>query len=633
MEKHHKFSIWYVLIAVWIVLILQNSISQTFRVEQVAYSEFVKALQNGRVVEVAVTQDRIQGKMKVTKDGQEVERAFTTVRVDPNLSQLLEKYDVTFKGVAESNFLKNLASWFFPVLLFFGIWYLMMRRFSAQQGSFLTLGRKKAKVYMENEVGVTFDDAAGVDEAKEELVEVIEFLRAPEKFTRLGGKLPKGILLVGPPGTGKTLLAKAVAGESGVPFFIMSGSEFVELFVGMGAARVRDLFAQAKEKAPCIIFVDELDALGKARGIGITGGHDEREQTLNQLLVEMDGFDPNLGVILMAATNRPEILDPALLRPGRFDRHILVDRPDKKGRADILKVHLKGITIDKGLDIDTIAGMTPGFVGADLANLVNEAALLAVRHNKEKVGMDEFQEAVERIIAGLEKKNRLINKKEREIVAYHEVGHAMVALSLPGTDPVRKISIIPRGVAALGYTLQVPTEDRFLMSKSELLNKIAVALGGRAAEEIEFEDVSTGAHNDLARATDIARSMVKEYGMSGELGHIYFEKDRQKQYLEMGLPSRNEYSEQTAQIIDHEIKAILDSQFEVAKGILVKHKEVLDKGAALVLKEENIEGDRLRKLLEDNDKGRHTRSRASSKGRGTGESRKGRAPLANDIRL
>jgi cell division protease FtsH len=597
MEKHHKFSIWYVLIAIWIVFILQHTIAQTFRVQQISYSEFLKNLQDGEIVEIAITQDRIQGKMKTIKDGQEVESAFSTVRVDPDLSQILEKYNVTFKGVVESNFMKNLASWFFPVLLFFGIWYLMMRRFSAQQGGFLTLGRKKARVYMENEVGVTFEDAAGVDEAKEELVEVIEFLKSPEKFTRLGGKLPKGILLVGPPGTGKTLLAKAVAGESGVPFFSMSGSEFVELFVGMGAARVRDLFAQAKEKAPCIIFIDELDALGKARGVGVSGGHDEREQTLNQLLVEMDGFDPNIGVILMAATNRPEILDPALLRPGRFDRHILVDRPDKKGREEILKVHMKGVTLDKDIEIETIAAMTPGFVGADLANLVNEAALLAVRRNKSKVGMAEFQEAVERIIAGLEKKNRLINEKEREIVAYHEVGHALVALSLPGTDPVRKISIIPRGVAALGYTLQVPTEDRFLMSKSELLNKIAVALGGRAAEEIHFQDVSTGAHNDLARATDIARSMVKEYGMSPDLGHIYFEKERQKQFLDFGLPPAKDYSEQTAQVIDKEIKAILDSQYEVAKGILTTHKKFLDKGAALVLKEESIEGDRLRKML------------------------------------
>jgi cell division protease FtsH len=598
MEKQHKFSIWYVLIAVWIVVILHNLLSQMFAMERIPYSEFVKALQEEKIVEVAVAQDRIQGKMKVSQDGQEVEKAFSTVRVDRELSELLERYNVTFKGVAESNFLKNLASWIFPVVLFVGIWYLMMRRFSAQQGSFMTLGRKKARVYMEDEVGVTFEDAAGVDESKEELIEVIEFLKSPEKFTRLGGKLPRGILLVGPPGTGKTLLAKAVAGESGVPFFNMSGSEFVELFVGMGAARVRDLFAQAKAKAPCIIFIDELDALGKARGVGMAGGHDEREQTLNQLLVEMDGFDPNLGVILMAATNRPEILDPALLRPGRFDRHILVDRPDKKGREQILKVHLKGIIVSRDVDVETVAGMTPGFVGADLANLVNEAALLAVRRNKKKVGMAEFQEAVERIIAGLEKKNRLINEKEREIVAYHEVGHALVALSLPGTDPVRKISIIPRGVAALGYTMQVPTEDRFLMSKSELLNKIAVALGGRAAEELHFEDISTGAHNDLSRATDIARSMVKEYGMSPHLGHIYFAKERQQQFPDMGLPAAKDYSEQTAQVIDKEIKTILDSQYEVAKGILTTHKKVLEKGAALVLKEENIEGKRLEKLLD-----------------------------------
>lgn len=598
MEKHHKFSIWYVFIAIWIVLIVHNLISQMFTVERIPYSEFVRALQDGRLVEVSISEDRIQGKMKGTQDGREVEKVFSTVRVDPDLSQLLEKYNVTFKGVVESNFLKNLVSWLFPVFFFVGIWYLMMRRFSAQQGSFMTLGKKKARVYMEDEVGVGFDDAAGVDESKEELVEVIDFLKSPEKFTRLGGKLPKGILLVGPPGTGKTLLARAVAGESGVPFFSMSGSEFVELFVGMGAARVRDLFTQAKEKAPCIIFIDELDALGKARGVGITGGHDEREQTLNQLLVEMDGFDPTLGVILMAATNRPEILDPALLRAGRFDRHILVDRPDKKGRAEILRVHLKGITAGKDVEVETIAGMTPGFVGADLANLVNEATLLAVRHNKNKVGMAEFQEAVERIVGGLEKKNRLINEKEREIVAYHEVGHALVALSLPGTDPVRKISIIPRGVAALGYTLQVPTEDRYLMTKSELLNKIAVALGGRAAEVIQFKDISTGAHNDLARATDTARSMVKEYGMSTELGHIYFEKMRQKQpFPDMGLPSEKDYSEQTAQVIDHEIKEILDSQFEVAREILTKQKRALEKGAALVLKEENIEGERLKKLL------------------------------------
>jgi len=596
MEKHHKFSIWYVLIAVWVVLIAHDVMVNMFAIEHIPYSDFIKALEQGRVMEVAITADRIQGKIKTTKDGKEVEKMFTTVRVDSNLSQLLEKYNITFKGVTENNFLKNLASWIIPVLLFIGIWYFMMRRLSAQQGSFLSLG-KKAKVYMEDEIKVTFNDVAGVDEAKEELVEVIEFLKSPEKFTKLGGKLPKGVLLVGPPGSGKTLLARAVAGESKVPFFSMSGSEFVELFVGMGAARVRDLFSQAKTKAPCIIFIDELDALGKARGLGFTGGHDEREQTLNQLLVEMDGFDSTVGVILMAATNRPEVLDPALLRAGRFDRHILVDRPDKKGREDILRVHLKNITVESDMDIASIAAMTPGFVGADLANLINEATLLAVRHNKEKVSMQEFQEAVERIVAGLEKKNRLINQKEREIVAYHEIGHALVALTLPETDPVKKISIVPRGVAALGYTLQVPTEDRFLMTKTELLNKVAVLLGGRAAEEIHFEDISTGAHNDLAKATDIARSMVKEYGMSKELGQIYFERERQPKYLDVGLPTGNDYSEQTAKSIDEEIKKIIDAQFEVAKDILTKHKKIMDQGATLLLKEENIEGVRLKEIL------------------------------------
>ncbi len=596
MEKHHKFSIWYVLIAIWVVLIVHDVMVNMFAIEHIPYSDFIKALEQGKVSEIAITADRIQGKIKTTQDGKQVEKMFTTVRVDQNLSQLLEKYNVTFKGVSEDNFVKNLASWVIPILIFFGIWYFMMRRLSAQQGSFLSLG-KKAKVYMEDEVKVTFNDVAGVDEAQEELVEVIDFLKSPGKFTKLGGKLPKGVLLVGPPGSGKTLLARAVAGESKVPFFSMSGSEFVELFVGMGAARVRDLFSQAKTKAPCIIFIDELDALGKARGLGFTGGHDEREQTLNQLLVEMDGFDPTVGVILMAATNRPEILDPALLRAGRFDRHILVDRPDKKGREDILTVHLRNITVDSDVDIASIAAMTPGFVGADLANLINEAALLAVRHNKEKVGMQEFQEAVERIMAGLEKKNRLINPKEREIVAYHETGHALVALALPETDPVKKISIVPRGVAALGYTLQVPTEDRFLMTKTELLNKIAVLLGGRAAEEIHFEDISTGAHNDLAKATDIARSMVKEYGMSKELGQIYFEREHQPKYLDVGLPTGNDYSEQTAKTIDEEVKKIIDAQFEVAKEILTKYKKIMDQGATLLLKEENIEGARLKEML------------------------------------
>jgi cell division protease FtsH len=395
------------------------------------------------------------------------------------------------------------------------------------------------------------------------------------------------------------MLAKAVAGESGVPFFSMSGSEFVEMFVGLGAARVRDLFEQAKQKAPCIIFIDELDALGKARGFGTVGGHDEREQTLNQLLVEMDGFDPNVGVILLAATNRPEILDPALLRPGRFDRNILVDRPDKKGREEILKVHLKNIKVEEDLDVGTLAAMTPGMVGADLANLVNEAALLAVRRNKKKVGMPEFEEAVERVVAGLEKKNRLINPREREIVAYHEMGHAVVALSLPGTDPVQKVSIIPRGIAALGYTMQTPTEDRFLMSKTELLNKIATLLGGRAAEEIVFEDISTGAHNDLARATDIARSMVKEYGMSAKVGQVYFAREKRNQFLNFPMEGAVEYSEATAELIDNEVREIINNQYSKAMEIIREKKEILKKGSEMLLEKEKIDREELEALMDD----------------------------------
>lgn len=595
MEKPTKFSIWYILLGIWGILIIQDLIVSSFAVEHIPYSEFIKALSDGRVVEVSVTADRINGKMKFDKEGKVVEKQFSTVRVDEDLSRLLEQHNVKFTGVIETHFFRNLLSWVFPIVLFVGVWYFMIRRLSAQQPGFLALG-KKAKIYMEKDVKVSFDDVGGADSAKEELIEVIEFLKTPNKFTELGGKLPKGVLLVGPPGTGKTLLARAVAGESGVPFFSMSGSEFVELFVGMGAARVRDLFAQAKEKAPCIIFIDELDALGKVRGIGIAGGHDEREQTLNQLLVEMDGFDPTVGVILMAATNRPEMLDPALLRAGRFDRHILVDRPDRKEREHILKIHLKAVKYDEKVDLGTLAGMTPGFVGADLANLVNEAALLAVRNKKKKIETSEFQEAVERIIAGLEKKNRLINEKEREIVAYHEIGHALVALALPGTDPVHKISIIPRGIAALGYTLQVPTEDRFLMTKSELLNKIAVALGGRVAEEIQFGDISTGAHNDLSKATDIARSMVKEYGMSPVLGSIYFERERKQTFLEMPLAGTKDYSEQTAQTIDQEVTKILNEQYEAARKILLENREALDKGAERLLKEESIEGEKLREL-------------------------------------
>ncbi|MCX5846628.1 MAG: ATP-dependent zinc metalloprotease FtsH [Deltaproteobacteria bacterium] len=599
MEKHYKFSLWYVLLGIWVVLIVQSYISSMFAVQTIPYSQFLNLLKSGKIVEVAITANQIQGKMKMDGGAPDEAKDFKTIRVDPELSTLLEQYKIVFKGEIESTFLRDLFSWVFPILLFVGIWYFFMKKMGAQQAGFMTLGKNKAKIYMENELNVTFKDVAGVDEAKQELIEVVEFLKNPGKFGELGGRIPKGILLVGPPGAGKTLLAKAVAGESGVPFFSLSGSEFVEMFVGLGASRVRDLFVQAKEKAPCIIFIDELDALGKARGFGAVGGHDEREQTLNQLLVEMDGFDPKVGVILMAATNRPEILDPALLRPGRFDRHVLVDRPDKIGRVEILKVHLKNIKAAEDLDVEKLASMTPGMVGADLANLVNEAALLAVRRDKKEVGMPDFEEAVERIVAGLEKKNRLINANEREIVAYHEMGHAIVALSLPGTDPVQKISIIPRGIAALGYTMQVPTEDRYLMKKTELLNKIASLLGGRAGEEIIFGDISTGAHNDLARATDIAKSMIKEYGMSDRLGQVYFAHEKRPQFLDMGMREAGDYSDATAEAIDEEIKAVIGTEYARALDILRSKKDILQKGAQLLLEKEKIEGAELKALMEN----------------------------------
>ena len=480
-KKKVQFSVWYLLFALW-ALILINSYFMAPHEVKITYSQFKDLLAQGRVTEVVIDKEKIEGRAIISDEKEEKERDFVTIRVeDPDLVKELRQHGVTFSGRHENTFLKNLFSWVIPMLLFVGVWMFLMRRIG-RGPEFMSVGRSKAKIYAEDQLEVTFDDVADLDEAKEEIREIVEFLKNPRKFSRLGGKLPKGVLLVGPPGCGKTLLAKAVAGEAKVPFFSISGSEFVEMFVGVGAARVRDLFARAQEKAPCIIFIDELDALGKARGINPVGGHDEREQTLNQLLVEMDGFDTKKGVILMAATNRPEILDPALLRPGRFDRHILVDRPDIKGREAILKVHAKGVKLADDVDFKALAGMTPGFVGADLANLINEAALLAARRGKEAVGMAEMEEAIERIVAGLEKKTRVMNERERQIVAYHEVGHALVALSVPNADPVQKISIIPRGIAALGYTLQRPTEDRYLMTKTELIDKLTVLLGGRVAE-------------------------------------------------------------------------------------------------------------------------------------------------------
>jgi cell division protease FtsH len=599
MDKKTKFNIWYVFIAVWGVFILHSFWLQFTRpIEKIPYSQFQTYLKEGRIEEVRISQDYIQGKLKDPPEGHP--QQFVTIRVEPELADKLATYQVKFAGEIEDTFLHDLLSWVLPVLLFFGLWMFLMRRFADRQGiggGFMAIGKSKAKIYMEKDVKVTFADVAGVDEAKVELQEVIEFLKTPEKFRRLGGKIPKGILLVGPPGTGKTLLAKAVAGEAAVPFFSISGSEFVEMFVGVGAARVRDLFVQAKEKAPCIIFIDELDALGKARGVGPIG-HEEREQTLNQLLVEMDGFDQRVGVILMAATNRPEILDPALLRAGRFDRQVLVDRPDKAGRLAILRIHARGVPLASETDLETIAAMTPGFAGADLANIINEAALLAVRRGKDQVGLPELQEAVERVIAGLEKKNRVLNKQEKERVAHHEVGHALVALSIPGSDTVQKISIIPRGVAALGYTLQLPTEDRFLMTKSELENRIAILLGGRVAEQLVYAEVSTGARDDLLKATNIAKSMVKAYGMSEKLGQVSFDGERQPLFLQTGRPqTEGEYSEQTSQEIDAEVRRIIDDQYARVMSILRAQQDVLHEAATVLLSKETITGEELQAIV------------------------------------
>ncbi|MDX1402509.1 MAG: ATP-dependent zinc metalloprotease FtsH, partial [Kiloniellales bacterium] len=508
MERRTQINIWYVVLAILGVFLLRDVWVQSQQVEPIPYSRFEQYVDDGLVREVVVGTDYIRGTFIQPQNGKS---AFVTTRVEPGLADRLKGTGVQYSGALENTWFTTLLSWVVPVLLFFALWMFVVRRIAEKQGfgGLMSIGKSKAKIYVEKDTKVGFGDVAGVDEAKEELQEIVDFLSAPQEYGKLGARIPKGVLLVGPPGTGKTLLARAVAGEAGVPFFSISGSEFVEMFVGVGAARVRDLFDQARAKAPAIIFVDELDALGRARGsMPGTGGHDEREQTLNQLLTELDGFDPSEGLVLLAATNRPEILDPALLRAGRFDRQILVDRPDRRGRAQILNVHMRKITIADDVEAEEIAALTTGFSGADLANLVNEAALLATRRKADAVSMDDFTRAIERIVAGLEKRNRLLNKREREIVAYHEMGHALVGMALPGMDEVHKVSIVPRGIGALGYTIQRPTEDRFLMTREELENKIAVLLGGRAAEKLIFGHLSTGAADDLAKATDIARSMA-----------------------------------------------------------------------------------------------------------------------------
>ncbi|WP_243662652.1 ATP-dependent zinc metalloprotease FtsH [Plasticicumulans lactativorans] len=587
-----------------VLLTIQSYLSQE-QAHSVPYSDFKALLKAGKVDELTLQETVISGTLRndgveglVTRETAESlarlgkgEHPFVTVRVeDPNLVQEMEAAKVRFFGHVESKWLATVLSWVLPAIIFVGIWSFALRRMGGGAGGLMEIGKSKARVYMERQTGVTFDDVAGIDEAKDELMQVVEFLKTPERYRRLGGKIPKGVLIVGAPGTGKTLLAKAVAGEAGVPFFSMSGSEFVEMFVGVGAARVRDLFAQAEQRAPCIIFIDELDALGKARGISVVGGHDEREQTLNQLLVQMDGFDTTKGVIIMAATNRPEILDPALLRPGRFDRHVAIDRPDLRGREKILRVHSRPVKLATDVDLTAIAARTPGFVGADLANLVNEAALHAARAGKGAVDTADFDEAIDRVIGGLEKKNRVMNPMEKETVAYHEAGHALVAEMRPHADRVAKISIIPRGIAALGYTQQIPTEDRYLMKKSELLDRIDVLLGGRVAEEIVYGDVSTGAQNDLQRATDMARHMVTHYGMSEELGLAAFEYPGTPMFLDVPVAARQGvYSERTAQVIDDEIRRLLAEAHARVERTLVTNRHGLEALAKLLLEKEVID--------------------------------------------
>lgn len=604
-KKTKNFTFLYFIVAIIAIFMIHSYLSFRTEVKTIPYSEFKTLVSQNKTSDLTIDNEKIQGTM-AQDDGKKVK--FMASRVeDPDLVKDLQKGNVRFSGSFENKIVRVIIEWILPFAVIILIWNLLMRKMGGAPSSVLNFGKSRGKIYGEDEIKITFEDVAGVDEAKEELQEIIEYLRFPQKFLDLGGKIPKGILLVGPPGTGKTLLAKAVAGEAKVPFFSMSGSDFVEMFVGVGASRVRDLFSQAQQKAPCIIFIDELDALGKARGMNPLSSHDEREQTLNQLLAEMDGFDTKTGVIIVGATNRPEILDSALLRPGRFDRHVLVDRPDIKGREEILKVHIREVKLARNIDLAVIAARTPGFVGADLANLINEAALLAARKGKSSVTMEEFEEAIDRVVAGLEKKKRVMSRKEKEIVAYHETGHALMAEFLETTDPVHKISIIPRGIAALGYTMQLPTEDRYLMTKNELIDRMCVLLGGRVAEEVIFKEISTGAQNDLARATDIARSMVKEYGMSEKLGHMTFEHNRKPLFLDIapGFGTSKDYSEETAREIDNEVRDIIEHCYIKVKSTLTEKSGLLELVARTLLEKESIDGDELRTILKEHADGDH----------------------------
>jgi cell division protease FtsH len=598
-KREHHINFWYIIAALIAVMLIQNYFIEATQTKTIPYSEFEQLVGQGAVSDLVVGPARITGTLKDAKPNEPTR--FSTVRVPPDISDKLTAAKLSFSGEPPPGMLVSVLGWLLPSLGFLVLWMFMIRPMTGQSGGMggglgglMSIGKSRAKVYVETDTKVTFADVAGVEEAKDELAEVVDFLKNPGLHSRLGARMPKGILLVGPPGTGKTLLARAVAGEAGVPFFSISGSEFVEMFVGVGAARVRDLFEQARKSAPAIVFIDELDALGRARGsFAGGGGHDEKEQTLNQLLTELDGFDNTSGVVLIGATNRPEVLDPALLRAGRFDRQVLVDRPDKKGRIEILQVHMKKIQLAPGVAVDEVAALTPGFSGADLANLVNEAALLATRRSAQNVTLEDFTQAIERIVAGLEKRNRLLNVHERDVVAHHEMGHALVAMALPGSDPVQKVSIIPRGIAALGYTLQRPIEDRFLMDRTELVNRMTVLLGGRAAESLIYDEVSTGAGDDLAKATDIARSMVMRYGMDTSLGQVSY--DEQPSPLLGGVPQFHErrYGEATATAIDTAVRNLIDDAFKRAQAILSANRTLLDQSAMELLTKETFTSDEL----------------------------------------
>ncbi|GEO84629.1 MULTISPECIES: ATP-dependent zinc metalloprotease FtsH [Alphaproteobacteria] len=591
MEKKHVFNFSYFFFAFAMLIAFQAWIGYR-DYAQLSYSDMMRMVDEGRIASVTLTESKVQGEFKDPVDGR---KYFIANRVDPAFAALFEKAGVKITGASDSNWLTSVLSWVLPIIVFFALWSFFFRGFADRQGmgGLINIGKSRAKIYVERQTGVTFDDVAGIDEAEAELQEIVSFLKDKDLYGRLGARIPKGILLVGPPGTGKTLMARAVAGEAGVPFFSISGSEFVEMFVGVGAARVRDLFQQARQAAPCIIFIDELDALGRARNsFGGFGGNDEKEQTLNQLLAELDGFDPRVGIVLLAATNRPEVLDAALTRAGRFDRQVIIDRPDRKGRAAILKVHVKNVTIAPGVSLDEIAGLTPGFTGADLANLINEAAILATRRKATEVAMQDFVAAVERIIAGAERRSRILNVEERHRVAYHEMGHALVAAGLPSADPVQKVSIIPRSIGALGYTLQRPTEDRFLITSGELKDRMVVLLAGRAAEDLVFGEISTGAADDLAKVTDIAREIVTRFGMDPSVGQAVLEPQRQQWLDEGQFRTRpKDYSEATAREVDLAVRKMIAEAYVAAKQALEQRMEELETGAKLLLERETLTPD------------------------------------------